>query len=1142
MPIKYQDYLQKDANGTGFSAEEKRFISEFSEKLYSLSFPMIHGAQGDLEAINPNPRIYGAGLLIENATIQTNSIGASNIDEGSWDEIVGDIDRMGETFEEDGVLDHVIEEGTKAHGEIFEDDLFRYFRLVNSTLEMSMDVEGLYSQRHPNPELEPNTYGLVGEERDFMRDFSQKLTNVGERLAQVDSQNTLLASNALSTQSLVAANLSRTAEQIRRADTENDRSLQNDLAGSLDNYFTSPEVMKNIIAEGTKGDAPEFGKNGEEFIKFVEIQGKAFGIQRDMEQVRSTVDQAVKAAEEDRVREQEEQQRQREEQERQHRELEERRSQAQVDAANAAKALADSVRAAENERLTREFNERQQQIEREKADIQRQINELDEEISGYENARSVPKAGGEIIKEEPEKIDNIINIEPEQEINNIIGDDLPLDNSFIEQPKEEVKEQPKEEIKEQPKKAAKAPKQPPFERELERVKEREQKMAATFGKDAKLEGSKDDLSKFDSDAADKFNSIQLKEPAGVKNHAEDIVMLTSIGATLNAEDNQLDRVISSSSNFDDTQLSFNQTYILENIPANDQRKRPYSDIMLNSRQKAANALNGFDKDPTAAVKYVKTAVQVTKDGFISTLSTRDIQDPKKELYGYITNLMDDPELDQKFGITAMLNEKEQTKIRSNAVMINAHKQFAENADKLTKENAADRSAVVKNTILNACLMNAVSVKDDFTKAIDEKLEGIADKYAKYENVSSGKKLMSEFRKKAIKGGQRTKFHKLGYGFGAELAKKGYEFELFTADQAIIGTKGGVEELSAKLSEQIENSDLYKKMMEAKTPEEMQNHLEELKDKRFTDFGVAVDPARKNALMSETPKIDAITKDFEDTLEKEFCKDMTLQAIEEAEAELSSWRIGHSNSKEYNTLRTSLTELKAVVQAAPDGPTLAANMDFKNKLLTAYQASVDYQDKNRDKHGIAYDDYDTIPDSKLGGPRFRGARIIEKFAEKHFVTEDVAQKKALRDEKEAVLRESATSIRNIMSNPAYRNMTALDQKEAIRLHVVKMFTATAMEKANSELNEVGDPRYNAEQFRDDLNDSVAGIAQREDVDAMFRDPSISAQKIADAALNKHGRGLSEIMRKSFAKIKNNAANRGPREAERNRSNDGPNFNK
>ncbi len=49
---------------------------------------------------------------------------------------------------------------------------------------------------------------------------------------------------------------------------------------------------------------------------------------------------------------------------------------------------------------------------------------------------------------------------------------------------------------------------------------------------------------------------------------------------------------------------FNANFLLDNYINTGDRQRGFSDILANSRERADKALGDFDKDPSAAIRYI----------------------------------------------------------------------------------------------------------------------------------------------------------------------------------------------------------------------------------------------------------------------------------------------------------------------------------------------------------------------------------------------------------------------------------------------------------------------------------------------------------------------------------------------------------
>lgn len=90
------------------------------------------------------------------------------------------------------------------------------------------------------------------------------------------------------------------------------------------------------------------------------------------------------------------------------------------------------------------------------------------------------------------------------------------------------------------------------------------------------------------------------------------------------------------------------------------------------------------------------------------------------------------------------------------------------------------------------------------------------------------------------------------------------------------------------------------------------------------------------------------------------------------------------------------------------------------------------------------------------------------------------------------------------------------------------------------NVAGKKRLTAEEFRNSLPMAVKGLENRREIKALFNDKGMNAEKLAQLACAKHGRGLMSEVAKAEVKLKAAApqANNQPRRAPR-AQNQGPN---
>ena len=689
-----------------------------------------------------------------------------------------------------------------------------------------------------------------------------------------------------------------------------------------------------------------------------------------------------------------------------------------------------------------------------------------------------------------------------------------------------------------------------YRQNMRYTNQRAPRLENTYGANGKIEGSEENEDVFTKKAADDYNAITLNTPRSLGEHGKTVVMLTQLGALFDRERNQLDKCYTSSSNAGTaSQYFFNTTFMMENIPVNDDRERGFSDIMVNSRKRAHDALENYEQDPTEVINCVQTMFKYTKDTFLDIDPVSGPQNPSKELFAMEVEIMDDPELSKKFGVDDILTEADKQRIRANAVMIKGNDTFNDAAARLTTEEdlAKIESAsyyvkdqYVKNAIFGACVINSRFNSAEAHPIVNNALRSKLNKYSKYMDGATNARAEAYMMDKAFKMVDdkpvRTNYYRLGQGINTDLLGVAYPREYLSADRLALGEVGGEKELRDDLMSKVEDTKIYKQMMKCKNAEEMRKFTKQLETTKFADLGVVVDPQKKTKFMEQTHEIDDLYKEYDIGLEDAFCKDMTLDILNEAERDLNTWRIGHKNSAEYNKLKEKMAELREITENAEDSMDLAQSQEYKNKLLEVYQASVDYQDKNRDKHGIAYNDDVTTPNSFLGGPRFAGAKKLEKFAEEHhYVAEDVKQKKELRAEKEAQYQTSVSGIRNLIGSAEYKNMNDQQKIDALAPHIVNIMTTDLIITDLSKENVAGKQRLSRDEFKASLPAANQQLASRKAVKAVLNDKNMEPDKLAELATSKHGRGLIGEVAKADAKLKTTAQanNNGPRRTVQNK---------
>ncbi len=189
--------------------------------------------------------------------------------------------------------------------------------------------------------------------------------------------------------------------------------------------------------------------------------------------------------------------------------------------------------------------------------------------------------------------------------------------------------QEKEAAKEEP-----APEAKLIDRSINALKRRA-RLKDGYGKSVKLESSDNnkDIAKFTHEAAKRFNSVTIKAPDSAGKKADDLLLLVSMGAVIDKKENDLSGNLTAS-NAGGLAISlkvFNANFLLDNYINTGDRQRGFSDILANSREGADKALGDFDKDPSAAIRYIRNVVDFVKRDLAHPDVNRNTDHGEKEL-------------------------------------------------------------------------------------------------------------------------------------------------------------------------------------------------------------------------------------------------------------------------------------------------------------------------------------------------------------------------------------------------------------------------------------------------------------------------------------------------------------------------------
>ena len=375
---------------------------------------------------------------------------------------------------------------------------------------------------------------------------------------------------------------------------------------------------------------------------------------------------------------------------------------------------------------------------------------------------------------------------------------------------------------------------------VERNRERKPLLLDRFGPKSKLDNINHSV--YNEKDMSRYNAIKLPKPKGL---TDEMIAMIAIGEAMNPK--RLKGALTSSTVAGNlNQLSWNQSFIVENVISGDGRTRKFGAPLCEAKEETVSILNDYKKGkPERAQEALKRIIAYTADGLEVVRTDQGNSHPRKEMMRVINEMRKIP----KLGIDNMLTDRDKARLTSLDQKIKAADKADETAVRLLEDmpepDSPEREQLVFDYLFNSAV-GSEGYNSDSEKAAEdeasEEVQKIADKYASLDKRSkgTGKGFISDcimhdaFMVKDPHGAENTKLGK-ELVFGGDSLKLLKLKERFSPAEGLMAAHGNTDELK-KLSEgAIRNSKLFKQLMKADSKLEMNKLLKKVPMNGFNSY-------------------------------------------------------------------------------------------------------------------------------------------------------------------------------------------------------------------------------------------------------------------------------------------------------------------
>ena len=418
-------------------------------------------------------------------------------------------------------------------------------------------------------------------------------------------------------------------------------------------------------------------------------------------------------------------------------------------------------------------------------------------------------------------------------------------------------------------------------------KQRKVRILDCFGPNSQLHEY--NKSVYKQEDKDQYKSIKLPRPAGL---TDEMIAMIALGDSLDPR--RLNKPLTSSSagGNQDT-VTFNQTFILENILPGDPRTENFGKVLCESKANTKNILEEYQKgNAKPAQEAIKRAITTLTSSLGTTRTDSSTSNPTKETFRIINEMRKVPNLN----VDSMLTDKEKAKLTALEHKMKAADKAAESAaelmEKMPPANSPEREKLVLDYLFNTAIAS-----EGFSGATDPELSRQANKevydmFEEYKDFDPRSEGTGEsFYSSCVTYDSFSPNHPVSpkaEKLGMELTFAGDRLKCVTLDETIFPSEGylaadnNTERLRKLTEDEIKKSDYYKQLMNAQSVLEMEAKLKAVPKNGFAVYpGVNIpdDESKKFNDNALSEKYTAKKKEIEDNI-REYVKDVYPQQYAE----------------------------------------------------------------------------------------------------------------------------------------------------------------------------------------------------------------------------------------------------------------------
>lgn len=384
-------------------------------------------------------------------------------------------------------------------------------------------------------------------------------------------------------------------------------------------------------------------------------------------------------------------------------------------------------------------------------------------------------------------------------------------------------------------------------------------------------------SRYNTEDMDRYNAVKLPVPKGLN---DEMVAMIALGEAMNPS--RLKKSLTSStvaSNIDN--LSWNQSFIVENVIGGDGRTKNFGVPLCEAKEKTVDILNEYAKGNVKPTQEaLKRIVGYIAESTGTQRTESSCNQPRKEMFRIINEMRRIPAL----GIDDMLSEKEKARLTVLEVKMKASDKSEEIALKLVEEMPAldskEREKLVFEYLFNIAVGSSGYngyIENILEKETSREVEELADAYAGLDKRSqgSGKNFLNDCIMYDSFSGLNPhgkEINELGkeLTFASDSLKLMKIDELFAPADGIIARDGNTDVLRALAENEIRNSKLFNELMKAESKLEMDKLLNSVPKNGFDlypNVKIPDDEAKKYADKDFPSKYMAAKKKVVEKFEK-----------------------------------------------------------------------------------------------------------------------------------------------------------------------------------------------------------------------------------------------------------------------------------